>query len=111
MPSRVREGAMEHLEELDPLFEQDIVGRVDEAEAVDERADYLCLERAEAPVLQVQIVYDRRDMIDRVVSNRERADEGLERAAFRVMRELDAEHVERNGVARHGLAVRGEREL
>ena len=63
---------------------------------------------AEPVVLQIEVMDDRGKPCDSRFPDHEDTAQRFERAAFPLVTELDAEHIERNGIAGHGIPIRGE---
>ena len=77
-------------------------------EAVDHVTDRGGLWSAEPVVLQIEVVDDRGNPCDGRFLDHEDTAQRFECAAFPLVAEVDAEHIERNGIVRNGIPIRGE---
>jgi hypothetical protein len=107
-PRRPLKGVVQRFKERHPLGQQRVIVRLGKLQPLDDGAKRRRLRCTEAPVLQIEVMHDRRNACERSVLKAKHRAQCFERAAVALMGDLDAEHVERDAISRHGISVASE---
>jgi hypothetical protein len=101
------EGSVQRIEKRYPLREQRLVFGKRKLKTLNHLTNRDRLGSAKTGVFQVQVVNDRGNPLDGWFLDLENTAERFERAAFPLMAELHAEHVERQSILRNGVPILG----